>query len=42
MILFMPQLGKGGKFIYGISLIKKDFLIHFLPQAIEEYDIANE
>lgn len=38
----MPQLGKGGKFIYGRSLIRKGSLIQFPPQAIKEYDIVSE
>lgn len=38
----MPQIGKGGKFIFGKSLVQEDFLIHFPPQAVEEYNIASE
>jgi hypothetical protein len=38
----MPQLGKGGKFVYGKSLIRKIFLIQFPPQAIREYNITAE
>ena len=38
----MPQLGKGGKFVYGKSLIRKNRLIQLPPQAISEYDITAE
>lgn len=35
----MPQMNKGGKFVFGKSLIRDGFLIQLPPQAIEEYDI---
>ncbi len=38
----MPQLEKGGKFIFGKSLIREGFLIRLPPQAVEEYDISSE
>lgn len=34
----MPQMNKGGKFIFGKSLIRDDFSIHIPTQAIAEYD----
>ena len=38
----MPQMNKGGKFIFGISLIRSDGTIRFPTQAVEEYRIADE
>ena len=38
----MPQLNKGGKFVYGLSLIQNDYSLNIPPQAIEEYDIVSE
>ena len=38
----MPQMNKGGKFIFGKSLIRPDGTVQFPPQAIEEYHIADE
>jgi hypothetical protein len=38
----MPQLGKGGKFVYGKSLIQVNFFIQLPPQAVREYDITAE
>ena len=38
----MPQMNKGGKFIFGISLIQADGTIRFPSQAVEEYRIADE
>ena len=38
----MPQLSKGGKFVFGKSLIQADWSIRFPPQAVEEYGIALE
>lgn len=38
----MPQMNKGGKFIFGKSLIQNDLSIHFPPQAIAEYNIKDE
>ena len=36
----MPQLNKGGKYVFGWSLIREDGSIHFPPMAICEYDLA--
>ena len=38
----MPQMNKGGKFIFGKSIIKYDGCIQLPPQAIEEYDMCSE
>ena len=38
----MPQMNKGGKFIFGKSLIRDGGIIQFPEQAIQEYDIASE
>ena len=38
----MPQMNKGGKFIFGKSLIKEGGVIQFPEQAVKEYDIASE
>lgn len=38
----MPQMNKGGKFVFGKSLVRDDLTIHFPAQAIEEYNITNE
>ena len=38
----MPQMNKGGKFIFGQSLIRPDGRVRFPPQAAEEYRIASE
>lgn len=38
----MPQMNKGGKFIFGKSLIQKNGMLHFPEQAIQEYDITVE
>lgn len=38
----MPQMSKGGKFIFGKSVIRKDGTIQFPVQAIEEYNITSE
>lgn len=38
----MPQMNKGGKFIFGESAIRPDGLVQFPPQAAEEYRIASE
>ncbi len=34
----MPQLNKGRKFIFGISVIHPDLTVHIPPQALSEYD----
>lgn len=38
----MPQMNKGGKFIFGKSLIREDLTVHLPTQAISEYDITSE
>lgn len=38
----MPQMNKGGKFIFGKSIIKDSGDLHFPEQAISEYDITVE
>jgi hypothetical protein len=38
----MPQMNKGGKFIFGKSLIRADGVIQFPEQAIREYNITVE
>lgn len=38
----MPQISKGGKFVFGKSLIRDGFLIYLPPQAVTEYTIAAE
>ncbi len=36
----MPQLNKGGKFVFGKSVIHEDLTIQLPDQAISEYDIT--
>lgn len=38
----MPQMNKGGKFIFGKSMIRDDLTIRLPAQAVGEYDIASE
>lgn len=38
----MPQMNKGGKFIFGKSRIRPDGTVQIPPQAMEEYHIAEE
>ena len=38
----MPQMNKGGKFIFGASLIRPDGRVQFPTQAVDEYRIASE
>ncbi len=38
----MPQMNKGGKFIFGKSLLRENGILQFPKQAIEEYDITVE
>lgn len=40
--IVMPQMNKGGKFIFGKSLIREDGVIRLPEQAISEYDITSE
>ncbi|KAG4108842.1 hypothetical protein H8356DRAFT_1618173 [Neocallimastix lanati (nom. inval.)] len=36
----MPRMTKGGKFIFGLSIIKENGIVQFPKQAIEEYKIT--
>lgn len=38
----MPQMTKGGKFIFGKSLIRDDLTVYLPPQALAEYNAAAE
>ncbi len=38
----MPQMNKGGKFIFGKSFIHEDLTIQLPPQAVVEYNAAAE
>lgn len=38
----MPQMNKGGKFIFGKSLIRDDLTVQLPVQTVEEYDITSE
>ncbi len=38
----MPQLNKGGKFVFGLSVIHPDLTIYIPPQALLEYDAARD
>lgn len=38
----MPQMNKGGKFIFGKSKIRENLQVQFPPQAIKEYNICSE
>lgn len=38
----MPQLNKGGKFVFGFSVIRPDLTIHIPPQVLSEYDAARD
>ena len=38
----MPQMNKGGKFIFGESVIRPDGRVQLPPQAVDEYRIASE
>ena len=40
--VFMPQMNKGGKFVFGESAIRPDGRVQFPPQAVDEYHIASE
>ena len=39
---FMPQLNKGGKFVFGLSMIGNNNEIQIPEQAIREYNITKE
>lgn len=38
----MPQMNKGGKYVFGISEIKDDGTVRFPSEAVTEYGIASE
>ena len=38
----MPQMNKGGKYVFGKSLIRKDGSVFLPPMALREYDITCE
>ena len=38
----MPQMNKGGKYIFGESAIRPDGRVQLPPQAVDEYRIASE
>ncbi len=38
----MPQMNKGGKFVFGKSSIREDGSLRLPPQAVREYDITAE
>ena len=38
----MPQMNKGGKFVFGESVIHPDGLVRLPPQTVGEYQIASE
>lgn len=38
----MPQMNKGGKFIFGKSLIRDDLTIHLPTRALTEYNVLAE
>ena len=38
----MPQMNKGGKLIFGESVIRPDGRVQLPPQAVDEYRIASE
>ena len=38
----MPQMNKGGKFIFGKSRIREDRTIRLPDQAVREYGAASE
>jgi hypothetical protein len=38
----MPQLNKGGKFVFGLSLIHDNLTVQFPTQALKEYRVLND
>ena len=38
----MPQLNKGGKFVFGLSVIHENLSVQFPPQAVKEYHLLSE
>lgn len=41
-VTVMPQMNKGGKFIFGKSVIRANGVVQIPPQAVEEYQINAE
>lgn len=38
----MPQMSRGGKYVFGMSVIREDGAVRIPPQAADEYRIADE
>lgn len=38
----MPQLNKGGKFVFGLSVVRDDLTVQIPPQALSEYNAAQD
>jgi len=38
----MPQLNKGGKFVFGLSVVRDDLTIHIPAQALSEYNATQD
>ncbi len=38
----MPQMNRGGKFVFGKSIIRENGAVQLPPQAVREYQIAAE
>ncbi len=38
----MPQLNKGGKFVFGLSIVRDDLTIHIPPQVLSEYNATQD
>lgn len=38
----MPQLNKGGKFVFGFSVVRDDLTIRIPPRALSEYNAAQD
>lgn len=38
----MPQLNKGGKFVFGFSVVRDDLTIHIPPQVLSEYNATQD
>ena len=38
----MPQLNKGGKYVFGWSVIGAEGTIHFPTMALSEYNLTSE
>lgn len=37
----MPQLAKGGKYVFGISVLSREFRMNLPPEAVKEYKMAS-